>query len=342
MIGFSGSGSDEFLSQLFRPINNRPYSSSKRKIVYGTWISTEEDLVVFRRGDEHFEIHCHGGSTAAAAIIHSLQDKGCTEVAPDVFLQVFVSAWETSSQSALANAPTIRTAEILLRQSKLLPAAISKIREWMKSGDQVQALAEIESMLKWAEFGIHLTAPRSIVLCGQPNVGKSSLINAIVGFQRAIVHHAPGTTRDVVSQSTAIDGWPVILKDTAGIRESSDAIEAQGIEKARAEIEAANLKVCVFDGTTSWSDSDQELTESIQPDLIVFNKTDLQSANVAPSRPAGLETSATTGQGMDELISQVGDLLVPELPPMDQAIPVSTRQRDQLREILSLDQSRPT
>ena len=178
-------------------------------------------------------------------------------------------------------------------------------------------------MLAWSELSIHLTNPRTIVLCGQPNVGKSSLVNAIVGFQRAIVHSVAGTTRDVVSQLTAIDGWPVELKDTAGLRDSSDSIEAIGIEKAKAQIESADLRICVFDFSSPWGESDQQLLETIKPELIVHNKVDLPSND---ERPDGIETSAETGVGIQKLIAETGKLLTPALPHTGEAVLVSQDQ----------------
>ena len=117
--------------------------------------------------------------------------------------------------------------QVLQNQTSLL----SKLSDQIQSNQVPSAITGIEQSLALAEFGLNLTRPRSIVLCGHPNVGKSSLINALAGFQPAIVNPQAGTTRDVLSQSTAIDGWPVDLKDTAGLRISQDQVEAMGIEK---------------------------------------------------------------------------------------------------------------
>jgi tRNA modification GTPase len=170
------------------------------------------------------------------------------------------------------------------------------------------------------------------VLCGQPNVGKSSLVNAIVGFQRAIVHDVPGTTRDVVSQSTAIAGWPVSLRDTAGLRESEDLIESKGIEKAKTEIEFADVVVCVFDGSRSWTAEDQAILDSIQPHLVVGNKIDrvASSPSNMPKASDFLKTSATTGQGVENLIAKIANVMVPDSPSKDQAFPVAPDQISEL------------
>ena len=272
---------------------------------------------------------------ASTAVSESLQKNAIAEVTSTEFANQFESHWLTSTQMALANAPTTRTAKLLLRQSELLPPAIAAIESLIEAGNHQQADQTIQEMLRWGDFGVHLTKPRSVVFCGQPNVGKSSLVNTIVGFQRAIVHDVPGTTRDVVSQSTAIDGWPVILRDTAGLRESNDLIESKGIEKAKAEIEAADVKICVFDGSTPWTAEDQTILDSVQPHLIVGNKVDRSKPDSQENLKANnhLETSASTGQGIENLIAQIATVMVPELPEKHQAFPVTPEQRCDLQQV---------
>ena len=90
-----------------------------------------------------------------------------------------------------------------------------------------------------APLGLHLARPWQVVVAGPPNVGKSSLINALAGYPRAIVHWAPGTTRDAVTVETVLDGWPVELCDTAGLRTAGDAVERAGIELARRKMAQA-------------------------------------------------------------------------------------------------------
>src|SRR6185503_7750192 len=104
-------------------------------------------------------------------------------------------------------------------------------------------------LLALAEVGLHLTTPWRVVFAGPPNVGKSSLVNALLGYPRAIVYDQPGTTRDVLTASTAFDGWPFELRDTAGLRDgiSLDSVEVEGVARARAQIATADLVVFVHD-----------------------------------------------------------------------------------------------
>ena len=339
-MGIRGPLSDLVVDTHFRPISGELFSEVQdRNIVYGVWQPTGEDLVVTRDGINQVEIHCHGGTTACSAILKSLANANVTPVAPSEFALASQNAWKVSTQTALSQAATSRTSKILLHQSRLLPSAIDQIDSLVKSGQSKSAIAMIEPMLSWSQFGIHLTQPRSIVLCGQPNVGKSSLANAVIGFQRAIVHQSAGTTRDVVSQLTAIDGWPVVLKDTAGIRQAHNLIEAIGIEKAKVEIDAADLRICIFVANRTWNQADQQLLESVNPQLIVFNKIDLAEQppgrlSIDASLPDRINTSAVTGQGIRTLINKISDRLVSKLPDPQQPIPVSESQQRKLEQVL--------
>jgi tRNA modification GTPase len=168
-------------------------------------------------------------------------------------------------------------------------------------------------------LGRHLVEPWRVVLCGRPNVGKSSLINALVGYQRAIVHPLAGTTRDVVTAATAIDGWPIELADTAGLRRDGHPLEQAGIDLARQKMATADLLILVSDATQAWSEDDEALLRSWPKAILVHNKADLAPCR-AP-RPPGLSTSALTGEGIGELAVSVGTRLVPNPPPSGAPVP---------------------
>jgi tRNA modification GTPase len=153
-------------------------------------------------------------------------------------------------------------------------------------------------------------------------------MNALAGFQRAIVSDMPGTTRDVVTLTTAIDGWPVQLSDTAGLRKAGDPLEAAGIERASKSIAAADLVIKVRDCTAKENDSASVL-EAVTGGLgssrmlEVLNKIDLLPAE--PGTPSSssrlLYTSAATGVGIPNLIAAIGEALVPNPPPAGAAVP---------------------
>ena len=221
---------------------------------------------------------------------------------------------QAAARVALADAPTQRAAAILLDQFHgALRHALVEIHTALASGDAATAAGLLDTLLARAPLGQHLVRAWRVVLAGRPNVGKSTLVNAMLGYPRAIVHHAPGTTRDVLTADTAIDGWPVELSDTAGLWRGEHAIDRAGVERAEAQAAEADLVVLVFDLARPWSDADGRLLDRWPSALVVHNKADL--AVDATGRPEGLVTSALTARGIEALLRAIAERLVPRPPP---------------------------
>src|SRR5690606_34057111 len=139
-----------------------------------------------------------------------------------------------AARQALERATTERVALVLLDQWQgALERQCESILARLRAGEVDVAAQQLERLSSTWQVGRWLTRPARIVLTGPPNVGKSSLVNRLVGYERAIVFDEPGTTRDVVTATTAIDGWPVVLGDTAGIRDATGELEQAGIALAR-------------------------------------------------------------------------------------------------------------
>lgn len=307
------------------------------RIVFGRWhgaasptsndTDSGEELVVCRRAADDIEIHCHGGAAASTAILAALEAAGCAIVPwSDWSAERSVDRIQSEANEALAEARTARTAGILLDQhAGALSRAVDAIVASLKDDQIADARRLLDDLTARSAIGRHLVAPFQVVLAGRPNVGKSSLINALVGYERSIVFDRPGTTRDVVTASTVFDGWPIELSDTAGLRDSADLLERAGMNAARRRLADADLIVLVFDATESWNSNDDALRTENPDALVVHNKIDRVLGKIS-DRPTGLELSATTGRGVEDLIRAITLRLVPQSPQSGEAVPFTERQ----------------
>ena len=134
----------------------------------------------------------------------------------------------------------------------------------------------IENLLKTAPFGTALTMPQVLVILGKPNVGKSTLINAILGEERMLVHHEPGTTRDYVSEFISVAGIPFELVDTAGVRETSDMLEVMSIEMTQEQLRRADKVIAVFDNSRKFDQEDERILNAVNSWWTTKNSGDLQ------------------------------------------------------------------
>lgn len=332
----------------FRAANGRPATEQLLdRIAFGEWGAGEhrEEVIVIRSGDAAFEIHCHGGVAAAERILAALESAGCVTLSrADWVKQHSASLLEAEADAALAQATTRRTAELLLHQrSGVLQQAVAAVCESLRAGQLDAARDQLSCLLERATLGRHLVEPWLVAIAGRPNVGKSSLINAIVGYQRAIVFDQPGTTRDVLTAETAIEGWPVRLADAAGIRETDDPLEAEGVSRARQQLQCADLVLWLLDGAELQDEPQivaarqwqSELgVDRIENSLLVVNKSDRIASDRRPAGDADAAyVSALTGDGLPMLLAEISRRLVPT-PPEREATPFTARQVELLRTAL--------
>ena len=163
-----------------------------------------------------------------------------------------------------------------------------------------------------------------VVFAGAPNVGKSSLLNLVASREAAIVSSRPGTTRDVIEVSIVLDGVPILLTDTAGLRLAScDEIENIGMQRARSEIAAGDIVVWV-----SSPDVAADVDAPVIPDILVFNKLDLLGDNsIHPRNNPGFGISVKTGVGLDRFLQELKRLVIERFGGMEQAVVVRSRQK---------------
>lgn len=190
--------------------------------------------------------------------------------------------------------------------------------------DAQRGLAEcrdaLDALIADGARGRLIREGRLVVIAGRPNVGKSSLFNALVGTSRAIVTTVAGTTRDVLTEVVDINGVPITLVDTAGVRDSSDAIEVEGVRRAQDAVRASALTLLVLDGSEPLTADDERLLDDVaEPRIVVVNKSDIAEADLFGAQglqPQGdsqglkplcsrMRVSATSGAGLDELRSAI-------------------------------------
>ena len=334
-LRIEGPGALDLVARHFVARNSRPLADfPPGRIVVGRSAGVlpapREEVVLNRHSDSAIELHCHGGLAAIARIEEILVGGGCRPITWQEWIaRQEADPFAAAARLALAEARTLRTAAILLDQYRgALRRAMEQIESSLQAGAGEEARHAIEALLAHAATGLHLVRPWQVVVAGPPNVGKSSLVNAIAGYQRAIVHSTPGTTRDIVSVQTAMDGWPVEVSDTAGLRETGEEVERAGLDLARQKILAADLIVLVFDRSLPWSGPDQALVESYPTALRADNKSDLPLA--LGQRPPGMEVSALQSAGIDALCHEIAGRLVPCPPRSGAAVPFEAEQIEQI------------
>lgn len=320
-IGIAGPRANTIAQQLFTGRWN------PQRPMYGYFGATVQDDVVLNvckaDGYEWVEFHCHGGQAIVTALLETIQSEGATPVGWREFLAYQgVGDIARDAAEALTLCRTERTAAILLDQyNGALEQAFANIA--CAAPDQKARLKQ--ELLQWATFGLHLTQPWRVAFFGRPNVGKSSLLNTLAGFERAIVCDLPGTTRDVLGVTVAIDGWPVELLDGAGIHQTAHEIEAEGIRRYSDVLLTVDLRILVIDLSASNAHDQQELIEQYRPHLIVGNKADL-AGSMEPPLGVDHSCSAMTGDGVEAMAARIVQMLVPQVPSPGAPVPFTAAQ----------------
>ncbi len=291
--------------------------------------ASEELVVVFPAADEA-RVHCHGGLAACEAVLQAFEAQGAKRIDWKEWAAEFDPA-----RVALSDALTERTALILLDQlNGAYKLELNGIRALLRTADKDAAIPRLKALINRGHIGLHLTQPWQVVIAGRPNAGKSSLLNALLGFQRSITSPQPGTTRDVVTARTAIDGWPIELRDTAGLRASQDAIEAAGIELAEQELRTADLVIYLIPASESAHQVEQQLAKlpgNLRTKLLVVRtKADLHPASPVEE----FAVSALTGLGLQKLSAAIVERLIGEVPTPGEPVPFTAGQIAELNQLL--------
>lgn len=286
---------------------------------------TREDVV---------EFHCHGGIMAVQQVLQLCLQQGAKLAQPGEFtLRAFLNGRLDLTQAEgvadLVGAQSPQAAQTALMGIRgKLAGVIRQVRsQCLDVLAEVEARVDFEDdlppldenevrsqltnihqqiaqILATAQQGELLRSGLKVAIIGQPNVGKSSLLNAWSRSDRAIVTNLPGTTRDVVESQLIVGGIPVQVLDTAGIRESVDEVEKMGIARSQSAAQSADLVLLTLDATLGWGEAEQVLYEKInnKPHILVVNKIDLKdSPALELPTAATVYTSAAKSQGIEAL-----------------------------------------
>jgi tRNA modification GTPase len=297
-------------------------------------------------GENVAELHCHGGIYLVRRVIGAALDLGARIAEPGEFTRrAFLNGRiDLTAAEAVADLVDARgegaLAQALGNMAGALAGKIGSLRRGL-----LNIRVHLEAEIDFSDEDIVLP-PRSemihsldilragvaalrdsfmrgrllregarTAIVGKPNAGKSSILNLLLGIERAIVTPVPGTTRDVVEDSIALGGWPLILQDTAGVRESDDPVEKIGIGRTYERARDADLILAVFDSSRPLDDDDRIVAAlaAARPALAILNKSDLpEAADESALRKAGVQApiirlSALAGEGLDELRAGLAD-----------------------------------
>lgn len=293
-------------------------------------------------GEDVVEIHCHGGVIAVQRVLARVLDQpGVRRALPGEFSQRAVlngrlDLTRAEAISDLVAARSQRAAELamagvdggiqkritalrdrLLDQLSELEARVD-FEEDLPALDGAALLEELQrvrgalqQLVKDGQVGAALRQGLRVALVGRPNVGKSSLLNRLSRRERAIVTDLPGTTRDLLESEIVLEGVPITLLDTAGIRATSDAVERLGIARSHDALASADLVLLLFDLSVGWTPDDEALRQRIPaavPHLLVGNKVDVAVSDAragTSGSAADIRLSASTGAGEAELKTKI-------------------------------------
>lgn len=290
-------------------------------------------------GEDIIEISCHGSPVILRQVIDLILSHGGRLAGPGEFTMRGLSNGKLDLSQAeairdLINAQTEAAAKQATRQ------LMGELSQQLKPSEDkiIQTIVVLESALEFVEddlpqirkeeigrtldevietleqlastfaSGHLLRDGLRVTLAGRPNVGKSSLFNKLLAHERAIVTDIPGTTRDTITEAVSINGVPVLLTDTAGVRESSDDVERIGVNRTRQAMADADLIVVVLDGSTELTNDDQDLLSEASKitHVVVWNKSDLASfARRYFNAHNSVDVSALTGSGVEELCAAI-------------------------------------
>lgn len=292
-------------------------------------------------GEDVLELQGHGGPAVLDSVLRAALAAGARLARPGefterAFLNDRMDLAQAEAVADLIEAGTAAAATAALRslegvfseRVRELTAALTELRVYVEAAidfpdEEVDFLGEgdvlgrldnlrerLRSLRREAGRGSVLREGLRVAIAGAPNVGKSSLLNRLAGRDAAIVTDIAGTTRDVLREAISLDGLPLHVADTAGLRETGDPVEAEGVRRARAEIGAADRLLLLVDDRDGLSPSERALLSELPAGVsvtVIYNKCDLSGEPPGPCGEDALRVSAATGAGIEELVAHLKD-----------------------------------
>ncbi|WP_455810351.1 tRNA uridine-5-carboxymethylaminomethyl(34) synthesis GTPase MnmE [Clostridium butyricum] len=298
-------------------------------------------------GENVIEVNCHGGVVATNRVLNQIVKAGARIAEPGeftkrAFLNGRIDLSQAEATMDIIKAKTELSMKSAMMQSKgALSKEIGELRKYLLNvlalieyavdfteddedivdddliaqiKDSItKTITRINSLLKNADEGKIIRDGLNIVIVGKPNVGKSSLLNSLLREKRAIVTDIPGTTRDIIEEYINLDGIPIKITDTAGIRDTEDTVEKIGVERSKEKIEEADLVILMLDTSRALDDEDRVIIDAINDKkyIALLNKVDLEcklSEEVITSLNRTIEISAKTGFGIENLKEEIKNL----------------------------------
>ena len=342
IIRVSGPDAEKILESLFVPAAKISDSFVSHKMYYGHVYDQGEMLdecmaVLMRKPSSYTkedvaELHLHGGGMTSARVLRALTERGVRPAEPGEFtrraflngridlskaeavMNLIGANGQTAARAALRQLSGGASSFIKNIQSALLEtlAAIEAAIDYPDEVDDMETACSIrETCLRLAgelrracdiKGAKALENGLSVVLCGAPNAGKSSLLNRLLERERAIVTDIPGTTRDIISDTALIGGIRFDFSDTAGIHKTEETVEKIGIDLARKAVRGADVVLHLIDSSRPLSEEDRMIAEETEkfPHITVFTKADLPW-QAGPLPPGAVRISSLTGDGLDTL-----------------------------------------
>lgn len=334
----------------------------------------DEVIVSFMKGPRSFtgenvvEINCHGGVVATNRILDNVIRAGARLAEPGeftkrAFLNGRIDLTEAEAVMDIIRAKTELSMKAAVEQSKgrlsreinklcdellNILAAIEHSVDFTEDDEDIDPavytgisnklttfLEETNKLLSTADEGKILRDGISLVIVGKPNVGKSSLLNVLLNEKRAIVTDIAGTTRDIIEEYINIDGIPVRIIDTAGIRHTDDVVERIGVERSKEKINEADLVIFVMDVSRELDDEDKEIIDYLKGKkyITLLNKTDLEfklDRNILDQLENKIEISALNNYGIDGLKEKIKNLFLSGEIDKESAIITNARHKESL------------